>query len=63
MNGHYNEDRYKYCNGEYEENFNIDVENDTIKIYNNVAEVFLAIDSKDQILKAMKKYRNVLNDS
>lgn len=56
----YDEDKYSYNCGEHEENFNIEFKNSKFKIYNNVAEVILSIENKNQLIEAMEKYQLLL---
>lgn len=61
VNCHYDENKYAYCEGECEENFDIDVKDGIIKINNGVSEVFLTKESKNELINAMIQYRDLLN--
>lgn len=56
----YNEDKYVIYR-DYDEYFNIDVKDNTIKVYNAMSEVLLSVSSKEQLINAMKKYCGMLN--
>ena len=51
----------EYCDS-YNENFNIKVKDNTIKITTNNSTIILTIESKDQLIKAMNKYYDILNE-
>ena len=52
---------YNECCDSYGEKFNIEVDDDTIKIMTNNSTTILTIESKNQLIKAMNKYYDILN--
>lgn len=57
----YNEDQFAYKQCERQENFNIEFKNNQFIIYNDVSEVILCLECKDQLIEAMEKYQLLLN--
>ena len=60
LNNNKNTAYNEYCDS-YGEKFNIKVKNDIIKITTNNSTIILTIKSKNELIKAMNKYYDILN--